>query len=341
MERGYNRDKDNLPQMNFALIIDEVTGIPINFDLYHGSTTDVTHFRSRFNELLPDSSENEISIICDTGCVSTDIIEDLNSQGLGVTTLLRESTNAFKECVEKTYDIIEKQGDYLFDEDVYTMQVPVMCGDTPMTANVFFSTDLYREEFRIERSKVEKVMEEAKNNTISFAKQIKKHDGVVDVVPMNDGDVQIYKAVFSNEKFKENTKHCGIFVVIDNNGKDAKECLLDYRRRNFIELMMRIIKHIFGCRVYRTHTKETSLGKALSIFISLIIYNELSNRIKGRSATKKLTILDAITELNKIRVYKLKNGSVGISPITGKQKEILKAVGLSEEQFIKRIERHL
>jgi len=42
LEYGYNRDGDSLPQINLSLILDKDKGIPVMYDLFPGSISDVS-----------------------------------------------------------------------------------------------------------------------------------------------------------------------------------------------------------------------------------------------------------------------------------------------------------
>ena len=80
LEYGYNRDGLSLPQINLSLIMDKDLGIPVMYDIYPGSITDVTTLTGTLTKLEAYGVEHYFAIM-DRGFFSqNNLIEMLDKR---------------------------------------------------------------------------------------------------------------------------------------------------------------------------------------------------------------------------------------------------------------------
>ncbi|RIY33768.1 hypothetical protein CKF54_02090 [Psittacicella hinzii] len=333
----YNSQEDNGSHISFCLVTDKETGLPLNFDLsYENENTSL--LQSEINQMLAHASTEKVSVVYDAKYAPLDAIEKLNIPDL--TILIREKTETLKDCVEQTQGVIKEQGKFILEDSTYTIKLPVTYDESTYNAYLCFSPDLYSEEFSLESKRVKTIIEKVNDGSIKSLEEIKQYDNFVDINCLNGENKPLdYKASFSNPKFRENTKYCGYFVVLDNNNKEIEEGLQDYHRHKLFEAMCQVDQFIFGNKVCDKSYKSIYVGRSLSIFVSLVIRNELSKRIKKHKYPLKMTVNDVIDELNNINIYKSLNGSFTVDFINEKQEEILKALGITNDQFADRIKK--
>jgi transposase len=76
LEYGYNRDGDSLPQINLSLILDKDKGIPVMYDIYPGSISDVSTLSRTLQKIKAHGIYNYIAIM-DRGFFSRSNLEEL------------------------------------------------------------------------------------------------------------------------------------------------------------------------------------------------------------------------------------------------------------------------
>jgi hypothetical protein len=70
VERGYNRDKEKLPQINFCLLFGEESKLPVYQTNYNGSLSDVTTLENTMSELMAITGNSNIPLVTDKGFYS-------------------------------------------------------------------------------------------------------------------------------------------------------------------------------------------------------------------------------------------------------------------------------
>jgi hypothetical protein len=82
-EWGYNRDGEDLPQVNICLLFGENTRLPVYQTVYSGSLHDVSTLNATINEFSALTGENDIMIVMDKGFFSAENIDMLLGEGSG------------------------------------------------------------------------------------------------------------------------------------------------------------------------------------------------------------------------------------------------------------------
>jgi transposase len=76
LEYGYNRDGDSLPQINLSLILDKDKGIPVMYDLFPGSISDVSTLSGTLKKLKAHGIQNYVAVM-DRGFFSLSNLREL------------------------------------------------------------------------------------------------------------------------------------------------------------------------------------------------------------------------------------------------------------------------
>ena len=131
----------------------------------------------------------------------------------------------------------------------------------------------------------------------------------------------------------ENT---GIFVIVTSKKMGANEALETYRDRDAVEKIFRMEKSYLGNDVFRVHTGEHLESKIFISFIALIIRNEIYKCMKRlyKQNRKEYTVPKVLREIDKLGLTKLSDDRYHLRyNLTGKQKKILKELGINEQQY--------
>jgi len=79
VEWGYNRDKENLPQINLGIIYSQENHVPLWYNIFAGNIVDVSTLRNSIN-YTNYFKLNDILFILDCGFFSKTNIDELNNQ---------------------------------------------------------------------------------------------------------------------------------------------------------------------------------------------------------------------------------------------------------------------
>jgi hypothetical protein len=101
VERGYNRDGDDISQYNIGMFCEEFTKVPLYYNRYNGSLTD----RVNLSYVMENAKEvgiTRVKMIVDGGFWSPDCFESLNqcceAFTVGMPSYLKEAENQINKC---------------------------------------------------------------------------------------------------------------------------------------------------------------------------------------------------------------------------------------------------
>jgi len=101
--------------------------------------------------------------------------------------------------------------------------------------------------------------------------------------------------------------------------KGIQECI---EGRTFIEKAFEIMKNEIEDGRLRVKGTDALEGRLFVMFIALILYTALSNRMKEKEMYKKYTRSEVLYELKKIKVVVMLNGKRNLTEVTKKQRAI-------------------
>ena len=123
---------------------------------------------------------------------------------------------------------------------------------------------------------------------------------------------------------------CGFFCLLTNTENSSGEVLVVYRRRDVLEKGFDDLKNYIDIKRMHVHSFGVLEGKLFCAFIALIAVCELSALLGEFMRSKSLSKAGLITELEKIKVVTMPDGSHLINPLTKTQRTILEICGTTE-----------
>jgi transposase len=116
-------------------------------------------------------------------------------------------------------------------------------------------------------------------------------------------------------------------ILVSNHVKDAKEALRIYRAKDVVEKGFLALKNNLDLNRLRVHGDTTMHAKVFIDFIALIMLSHLHNTMLESGLYKKMTKLELIRHMEKLRVQYIKGDRI-LFPISKIQKTILDAFGV-------------
>ncbi len=325
-EYGYAKDHENLEQVNFSMVMEKDRRIPLYYEMYPGSITDVVTLKRTIDYLSPFISDMEI--ILDRGFFSLDNLRLLSGMRYIIAASLtrKEIKSVYSKAsrtVDRADNVILYEGNPIFCQKVsFNIQDLTLAGyfyHDPKRETEERS-DLHRR-IREKRDQIEKLtIRRGIENTIenilsSYRRYItyRIENGMI-VTEAKDNAISAAE------------NHMGRFLLVFNGEYSPLECLSIYRQRDVIEKAFRVMKTDLDIFPLRDHTESTIRGVLFVFFISLIIRSALLRGMQSSQLNEKYSLENMLLELEKLQMIEDQNGKLTEVERTKKQKDILEAL---------------
>lgn len=109
LEYGYNRDGESLPQINLSLILDKDKGIPVMYDIFPGSISDVSTLSGTLKKIKAHGIQNYVAVM-DRGFFSLSNLRELMTNKISFIMAARLQLNDLKHLlteVQKDLDDVK------------------------------------------------------------------------------------------------------------------------------------------------------------------------------------------------------------------------------------------
>lgn len=338
-EYGYNRDHEDLEQVNIGLFSVENTKIPVYYENYNGSLTDKSNVINVVKN-AKDKGLKKVKLVMDGGSFDKDRIIELKKNGLIFTIGMPMKLKCSKEIIDSfgsnIYEYQNATGylntfGKLVEYEIYGVK-----------GNVFIGMDTQARNLEIEsiKNKISRLKEELlhtrkKYDTVSKDKKFTKY---FDIKPKENSNGFAFE--LNSEKVNQETKYSGYFLIFTTDLEaTSKDIIYYYREKDVDEKMFYAMKNYIDLGRLRTHKQTTTDGKIFVSFIALIIRSWVMQKVCDYKEMNNLTYKKIANILNDIIVI-LTNSDVRLlKSLTKQQKEILALFGLNTgdiDDFISR-----
>ena len=333
-EYGHPKVKGKgIPQTNTALIVDEMTGIPIYVEEFYGSLLDMIETPATM-ERVRSLGFPKMLFAVDSGYASADCIESI-SKDFEFTVMTPESYIVYKDMLaEYGTEIARKEKYYIFSENVYGIcKNNVNCFSGKYNVYLFFDPDRAQEEIDSIHAKTQALLELAnkrKRYTDKFRDKFAPHL-VISKMPKDPVTGKNFKVEIDNSVIQEEIENAGFFTVVSNSNHTPERIIKIQRMRDKDEKAFSRFNSFFGMTASGTHGTATYEGKNFMGFVALIVAESfrwyVKDLLKSSISTEVL-----IGELRKLQCWKNnENIRKPATGITKHQKEIFECLGMDEQ----------
>ena len=324
VERGYNRDGDDLPQYNLGLFCDEVNKLPLYYNRYNGSLTDKTNL-----SYVPANAKTvgieRVKMILDGGFWSEECFKSLqgccDAFTVGMPLFLKESQQIL--CAHD-HEIERHANELSRHPHIYS--VPVDAEIHGITGRVLIYYDSYNHVNQcmemsgaIERLKAELdlLKRYPKNKLSRYVPYF--------VLTQHENDNGFDYSV-NIEKIELMRKAKGYFLIFSSDMQASPGDILDnYRAKDADEKLFAQIKvEMDGSRI-RTHNEATTDGKVFVTCIACVIRAYMLNKLAKYLTDNSTSMKKVFSQLSNITILSNHNGYRFAKALTKKQKQILSA----------------
>ncbi len=339
VEWGYNRDDDNLAQVNMGLVCTKESQLPLYYQIYPGSISDVSTLNNCLKR-LECFGIKDVILILDRGFCSKANISRLNGLQDKISFIqpMTFSLKLVKQLIKKYRRHMGKMENvFKFNEEIlYRQEVSVELDGNPFKIHIYYNekvdidqrhcflAGLLDIEKKIDTRKFESMKEylafrsdSIPNKFIKFFKLNRKRMTIVR----------------NTRAISEHLAKAGYFLLLSNSKTHNCDSILDfYRSRDIVEKMFDVEKNELDGKRLRAYLAYNADGRVFVKFVALILHSYLSNMMRKTKLFERYTVREPLAELSKIR-YSIIDGKILTSEISKSQRNILKAFNVTPEKM--------
>lgn len=337
VEFGKAKDDKGLPVFNLSIAMDKTNRVPLFYEEYPGSITDVSQFTFMVDKVI-EYGYRKIGFILDRGYFSKENIRYIDENDYSFIIMCKGCKALVSSLVLENYGKFEtKRESAIRSYKVYGTTVTGRLYEDD-TRDRFFHIFYNPSKQAAEREHLEQRIEKLRQ---FLDKRIGKDDKFgktyQDYFQLLYDKKGILRGVQERaDVIERELQLCGYFCIITSEKMTASQALVQYKGRDISEKLFRSDKTFIGSKSERVQSSQSMSSKIFIEFVALIVRNRIYNLLKEQmlrmdTKQKYMTVPAAIRELEKIEMVRRSGGSYKLDhAVTKTQKIILSSFGLDE-----------
>lgn len=325
VEPGYNRDHDQLPQINLAMLFGENSKLPVFSRVYPGSIHDVSTLTG-MTKFIDEIKLDQMHFVMDKGFYSEKGIAPLLEKYIKFAIGVPFSNGTARELAEDAIGNIDvSENAIMVGKNIYYADtVTRTLNNRRVYYHVYFDERKHTDDRRHLLQKVIEIENGLMDGSVSIDDPQARH--YFTFQKTKDGRYNIHRKtdVIDAEK-----RLAGYFVLLTNHYKDPQKLLEIYRNKDVVEKSFNNLKNDLDLERLRIHSDERMESRIFIGFISLIIMSYIREKMRVNELYSKYSYNELIAELKKIRIITFKNRKHMITEISKEQRRIYKGLGMS------------
>ena len=334
LEWGYNRDGESLPQINLGMIMGGNSRLPLSYEVYPGSISDVTTLK---NTVLKQRAwKNKIrTFILDRGFYSASNIDLMCQESIHFVMPLPGQVKQAQVLLNETkQELLSPLSSILFEgEALFAVKRQYELNDRMLHATVFFDQKRYTDESMRFYKRLNEL--ELAIHAGTFYNLLQVEDALESAW---SGSSRYFNIALTDQQVTLTRKRNAISWRINRMGKmilvsdqdcDSIELLTWYRQRDSVEKAFDLLKNELDEQRLRVHSTETMQGKLFLNFLSTVLYTATLNKLSDSGLNKNYALPEILAYLRKWRLVSLSNNKYVFTELSKKQREILAALKIS------------
>jgi transposase len=287
VERGYNRDREALEQINVALVSTYQSNTPLWCTELPGSMSDQAVLEYVCNH-LDKLDVGKVGFLLDRGFYSEENIRNLTAKKHKFTMPVpshikwqKAFIDEHRSKLQRPANLIQKGGK---DSIIYTLT------KVHTTEYGRMWVHLYYDALKKERD-VARLMDMLKKcqDDLEEGSLLKSREHYYErYFEIQETPVRGRKVILREDEVDAYINgYSGYWLLLSSHEKDGPKALSHYRMRNNIELHFDDLKNTLDCDRIRVHSADVMQGRIFINFLSMIIINELKRRVAAIPAKKR------------------------------------------------------
>jgi transposase len=337
VEYGKAKDDKGLPVFNLSIAMDKTNRVPLFYEEYPGSVTDVSQFTFMVDKVI-EYGYKKIGFILDRCYFSKENIRYIDENSYTfiimckgcrslVSSLVLENRGSFETKRESAIRSYRVYGttvtSRLYEDDTKDRYFHIYYNPSRQAAE--------REHFEQRIEKYRQFLDRHIGKEEKFGRTYQEFFHL-----HYDKNGIFLGADERTDVIERELMLCGYFCIITSEKMTASQALIQYKGRDISEKLFRSDKTFIGSKSERVQSSQSMSSKIFIEFVALIVRNRIYNLLKDQmirmeSTQKYMTVPAAIRELEKIEMVRRNNGNYKLDhAVTKTQKIILSSFGLDE-----------
>jgi len=321
-ERGYNRDGENLSQINLCLLFGEETQLPVYQTIYSGSIADANTFISTVAEMEAIKGRKKLVLVMDRVFFSGRNVKTLLEKQCEFLMAVPFNSNWSKALVKEQRGKIDRVSNLIntSESPIRGIRKKIDFSGFRINAHLFYDpeNEIRYRNYLYDFVSCLKKMVETEEPVTAFKKDIDKY-----LLFGKDNSVKINESVLERE-LETNGWH----LIIGNGNITAQKAHDIYRKKDVVEKAFMKYKNLLGFHRLRVHTDVRMKNKLFVGFISLIIVSYIHKVMKEKDLYNNMSMEKLFITLSKLKKTTI-NGSQIMRPLSREQREILSSFSIS------------
>lgn len=336
---GYNKDGDDLRQVNIMMLVNQKTGLPIYYREYDGDVPDVSTVSTMLKEYARLELNRQGIIVADRGYGTPLNVHRFFQTDTSFLLNFRTSFSFCKNLIAQHYnelnDVLNYDAaieSYVFTTKVmwsYPVNYKTNCKERtprekkPMYVHMFFNEDIKNEAKKQFIKQISKILKKLANgDALEKDEEVSRDKYLIAKEGPEPGEI---KYVLDTSKMAEFLMNKGVQILISDTVSSAAEARAAYDMRNSVELAFGMLKQQVGGRRLHISTEPTLRGKVFTLFLAVAIglmfrcrrqHSKQDEHMRAKSDHQMLDVLNNIEA-------KIWDQGLYYTEITGLKKKIL------------------
>lgn len=319
---GYNRDGEDLPQINLLIVTSEDTRLPVYFRILSGALKDVSSLKESLKNLDLLGSK-AIRLVMDKGFYSESNVDAMYESHYRFSIGVPFTSSLAKDAVEVNRGLMDTHHNLIQvgDDELYAVTKLIKRKGHRCYVHTYYDSlkaesekKKFNHKLKICYDELVDCQEKSENKAF-YSKYY-----IVKELPKRGRRVLYNEEAIS--RYRQNT--IGWFIMISNDIKDATAALQVYRDKDAVEKSFDDLKNNLDMKRLRIHSNTAMEGRVFIQFISLILMTYLRNILRDNGWTKNHNLQEIFSEMKAIQQVTVgRKRSKLFTTSTKRQQEIL------------------
>jgi len=328
---GYNRDEENLPQINLAMLFGQQSGLPAYYRRMPGNISDVSTLENTI-QALDFLGKERLHLVLDRGFYSKTNVDRLLSKRYHFALMVPTGRVWVRDIIDQHYEEIQSPAYYRQikeNEVLYMAAYPYQWGERRCYAHLYYNASRAAEDFdklnqKLIRWKEELEAEDPQEENQEFYDRFFR----VKRTPKRGLSVAYQEAEI--QKYRK--RYAGFSCILTNVKVDSGELLDRYRKKDIVENCFDDLKNSLDMKRLRMHSGPTMDSRLFIQFLALILISRIRTIAADAKQNKKIRFMTVreIMEAMECMVRITYSGRYGstISELFPLQQSLMDAFGL-------------
>ena len=337
LEFGHAKDDAGLPIFNLALAFDRTNSVPLFYESYAGSITDMAQLPYMVDRVR-EYGYRRVGFILDRGYFSKANIRHMEERGYAFIIMVKGCRRLVSSVVDElrhTFETDRRCAIRAYRVNGTTVRRRLYEDDTrERYFHLYFSPSRHaaeREALELQLDRMRLMLE--KNLGLPVALH-SSYEEFFELDYDRDGNLVSFRE--RGELVSRRIGDCGYFCIVTSEEMTAAQAIEHYKGRDISEKIFAQDKSFLGSRSMRVQSVESLSSKLFIEFLALIVRNRIYSLLKETALRLDLrhnymTVPAALRELDKIELVRRSGGRYRLDhAVSKRQRTILGAFGMDD-----------